>query len=171
MRRVRLRDLIAIHVGTVLCAVWFGAGSAAFAQSDWTEANKVVGAIGGWRTYAKERAAPPEGYPTVPGESEALLLAEVVSADASIDSAAQLAAWESRRYAGRSASLEPPGLSYARTSGEVDSSSEVGVHVPVGSWIQRSRSLAADDESWGTAEHRILELQALRNRLIAYATR
>jgi outer membrane protein TolC len=144
-------------------------GASASAQSKWEEANKAVGAIGGWRTYAKERAAPPEGYPTIPAEPEALLPPEVLAAELSIETAAQLSAWESRRYAERSAALEPPTLSYSRTRGDAESSYEVGVHLPVGSWIGRSRSLAADEEVWGASERRVLELQAARQRLIAYA--
>ncbi len=169
MRAVHDRYALAMRAALVFCILTFGAAMPVLAQTDWAEANKAVGAIGGWRTYAKERAEAPAGYPTVPAESEALLPAEVLAAELSLDSAAQLAAWESRRYADRSAPPEPPTLSYARTSGEADSSAEVGLHLPVGSWLQRSRPLAADDEAWGTVERRILELQALRERLIAYA--
>lgn len=169
MRDGHFRHPVAIQVGIAFCAIWLGAGLPASAQTDWGEANKAVGAIGGWRTYAKERGELPEGYPSLPSESEVLLPSEVLAAGVSFDSAARLAAWESRRHAERSAPLEPPTFSYARTSGEVDSSAEVGVHLPLGSWIQRSRPLAADDDTWGNVERRILEFQALRERLITYA--
>jgi len=152
----------------VLAVLVAAAAGIVRAQSDWAEANKTVGAIGGWRTYLKERASPPEGYPAIPRESEALLPAEVLAAEVSIDSAAQLSAWESRRHSERSATLEPPTLSYARTNGG-ESSYEVGIHLPVGDWIRRSRPLSADEDAWGLSERRILELQATRARLIAYA--
>ena len=117
----------------------------------------------------RERAAAPEGYPSVPAEAEVLSSAEVLAAERSIDSEQQLAELARRRFSVRSASLAPPTLSYARRSGEVESSTEVGFHLPVGKWINRSRSLAADSDEWGLSEQEALQLQIIRSRFVAYA--
>jgi outer membrane protein TolC len=146
-----------------------GVPPAQAAPSPWAEANDLAGAFGGWRVYAQERAATPEGYPAAPVESEALLPAEVMAAEPSVETEAALAAWESRRFAERSASLAPPTLTYARTRAEAESSREVGIHLPVGAWIGRARSLAADEAQWGAVERQALRYQASRNRLALYA--
>lgn len=145
------------------------AATAAHGQSRWREANALVGALGGWRAYARERAEPPPGYPTAPRPEDALRLAAMLAAPPTPAMEGELAAWESRRLAGRSPPLDPPTVSYARKSGDPESSREIGVHLPLGAWIQRARSLAGDSAAWGRAERQALELQNHRVRLAAYA--
>lgn len=165
--RAALRGVIAVSVAAGVA--WGAEESALAAPSRWAEANELAAAIGGWRIYAQERAAMPAGYPTAPAEAEALLPAEVMATEPSVETEATLAAWESRRFAERSASLAPPTLTFARTSAEAESSREVGIHLPVGAWIGRARSLAADEAQWGTVERQALRFQAGRNRLALYA--
>ncbi|HEX7951755.1 MAG TPA: TolC family protein, partial [Burkholderiales bacterium] len=108
-------------------------------------------------------------YPNVPAEGEVLLPAAVLAAEPSLSLQMETAGWESRRFAERSAPLSPPTVTYSRTRGDAESKQEVGVHLPVGTWLQQSRSLAADSAGWGTSERQIVELQATRRRLIAYS--
>ena len=162
-----LRGLIFAGIAAGVVSAW-GTPSRA-APSRWEEANALAGAIGGWRVYAQERAAAPEGYPTAPAESETLLPAEVLAAEPSLETAATQAAWEGRRFSERSATLAPPTVTYARKQADTESSQEVGIHLPVGAWIGRARALAADEPGWGAVERQALRYQAGRNRLALYA--
>ena len=55
-----------------LCLAGFINASICNAQSNWQEANKLVEAIGGWRFYAKEKATPPKGYPSIPSAEDVI---------------------------------------------------------------------------------------------------
>lgn len=160
--------ILAYRLTILGCGVMVAA-SAAHGQSRWREANALVGALGGWRAYVRERAEPPPGYPSAPRPEDALLPDAVLAAPPTPAMEGELAAWEGRQLAGRSVPLAPPTVSYARKSGDPESSQEIGVHLPLGAWIQRARSMAADSATWGRAERQALELQDRRARLAAYA--
>ena len=60
-------------------------------------------------------------------------------------------------------------MSYAVTESEEERSQEIGIHLPIGAWLERSSSLASDDSNWGTAESEALRLKSLHSRLLSYA--
>lgn len=139
------------------------------AQADWIEANRLVGAIGGWRVYAQEQAAPPDGYPMIPDVDNVLTPRELTEAPPSLRSKAEFRTWEVRQFQATSASLEAPTLTLAQRQSEAENSQEIGLHFPLGSWLENLHPLEADQESWGQGARTALQLGEIQDRWVAYA--
>ncbi len=124
------------------------------AQSAWQDANRLVDALGGWRTYLQERANTPENYPQIPSTEEMFRLQRVVEFPASTVERVAQRRLASERTRIRSAPISPPTLSYAVTESEEERSQEWGIHLPIGAWLERSSNLASDDSNWGNCRIR-----------------
>ena len=162
-------DQKVLRKSIVLCSLMLFHVQVALAQSAWQDANRLVDALGGWRAYLQERANTPENYPQIPSTEEMFRLRELLEFPASTVERVAQRRLASERTRVRSAPISPPTLSYAVTESEEERSQEIGIHLPIGAWLERSSSLASDDSNWGTAESEALRLKSLHSRLLSYA--
>ena len=131
----------------VLCSLMLFYVQVVLAQSAWQDANRLVDALGGWRAYLQEKANTPENYPQIPSTEEMFRLRELLEFPASTVERVAQRRLASERTRVRSAPISPPTLSYAVTESEEERSQEIGIHLPIGAWLERSSSLASDDSN------------------------
>ena len=109
-KNIVLYSLMLFHVQVVL------------AQSAWQDANRLVDALGGWRTYLQERATTPENYPQIPSTEEMFRLRKLLEFPASTVEQVAQRRLASERTRVRSAPISPPTLSYAVTESKEERS-------------------------------------------------
>ena len=95
-----------------LCLAGFINASICNAQSNWQEANKLVEAIGGWRFYAKEKATPPKGYPSIPSAEDVIKPTDFAKAPFSVKYEANLKGWTLSQFQSKSEAIESPSLTF-----------------------------------------------------------
>ena len=152
-----------------LCLAGLINASICNAQSNWQEANKLVEAIGGWRFYAKEKATPPKGYPSIPSAEDLIKPTDFAKAPFSVKYEANLKGWTLSQFQSKSATIESPSLTFEQKKSGTEISQEVGLLIPIGSWLVKLRSLHADKLNWGIEEREAIRLGEIRDRWLAYA--